>query len=304
MRNERKTEIKVGVTSLIALILLIWVIGWAKNYKLSGSQKIVRIEFESANGLEKGDIVTVNGVRKGVVGEIGISGNKAVVNANIDDDILLKEDATFGISMLDLMGGKKVEIKPGISEKKLDYSKIQTGQFYADVPAVMAMLGSVQNDLIRIIKEVQVTLSSMNNVMTDKDFNKDMRSSLSNLASISRKLNVMIDENRVNLRRLTGNTADLTKEASQLIRDNKDNIRTSLEDVQTVLKNTNDLLTKINNLTDETADRKNNAGKLLYDEELLTDVKKSINQVRDLTKILLDQLNNKGLNVDAHIKFF
>ncbi|MGE5410759.1 MAG: MlaD family protein [Clostridiales bacterium] len=304
MRDKRKTLIKVGLTSLTAFILLIWVIGWAKNFKLSSDQKMVTISFQSANGLEKGDIVTVNGVRKGVVDEIQISGNSAIVRTVLDPDVKLKEDATFGISMLDLMGGKKVEIRPGVSDKEMNYSKLQQGTFYADVPAVMAMLGSVQDDLVKIIKEMQVTLSSMNSVLSDKDFNSQLKSSVSNLSSISQKLNVMIDENRTNFKELTGNTAQLSREATVFMKENKDKMKTSLEEVQTVMQNTNDLLTKLNKLTDETTSGKNNLGKVLYDQQLLTDVKNSLQQVKDLTKVLMDQLKEKGLNVDAHIKLF
>ncbi|MCU7490904.1 MAG: MCE family protein [Ignavibacteria bacterium] len=304
MKDQRKTEIKVGVTSLLALLLLIWIFGWAKNYRFNQDIKTVNIQFESANGLEKGDIVTVNGVRKGTVQEINISGNSAIVSAELEPDVKLKEDATFGVSMLDLMGGKKVEIKPGTSDKPLDYKQLQHGQFYADVPAVMAMLGSVQGDLVKIIKEVEVTLSSINGVLSDKDFNAQMKSSLANLASISSKLNIMIDENRQNIRQLSSNGAELTKETTTFIRENKDKISSSLNEIQSVMKNTNDLIGKINKLTDETTQKNNNVGKLLYDESLLKDVKASMQQVNELTKTLLQQLNEKGLNVDAHIKLF
>lgn len=304
MRDQRKTEIKVGATALVALLLLIWIFGWAKNYRFNSEIKTVNIQFESANGLEKGDIVTVNGVRKGTVKDINISGNSAIVSAELEPDVKLKEDATFGVSMLDLMGGKKVEIKPGTSDKLLDLNRLQHGQFYADVPAVMAMLGSVQGDLVKIIKEVEVTLTSINGVLSDKDFNAQMKTSLSNLASISSKLNVMIDENRSNIKQLSQNGAELTRETTAFIKENKDKISSSLNDIQAVMKSTNDLIGKINKLTDETTQKNNNVGKLLYDEELLKDVKASMQQVNDLTKTLLKQLNEKGLNVDAHIKLF
>ena len=304
MRDQRKTEIKVGVTALAALLLLIWIFGWAKNYRFDADFKTVKIQFASANGLEKGDIVTVNGVRKGTVKDISISGNSAIVSAELEPDVKLKQDATFGVSMLDLMGGKKVEIKPGISDKELNYNALQHGEFYADVPAVMAMLGSVQDDLVRIIKEVQVTLTSINGVLTDKDFNTQMKASLANLASVSNKLNLMIDENRSSIKQLSSNGAELTKETTTFIKDNKDKIGSSLNEMQSVMKNTNELLTKLNKLTDETTSKNNNVGKLLYDENLLQDVKASMQQVNELTKTLIKQLNDKGLNVDAHIKLF
>lgn len=304
MRDQRKTEIKVGVTALVALLLLIWIFGWAKNYRFNQDIKTVKIQFESANGLEKGDVVTVNGVRKGTVKGIDISGNSAIVTAELEPDVKLKQDATFGISMLDLMGGKKVEIKPGNSPNELNYRELQHGEFYADVPAVMAMLGSVQNDLVRIIKEVQVTLTSINGVLADKDFNQQMKTSLANLSEVSSKLNIMIDENRQSIRQLSSNGAELTKETTSFIKENRDKITSSISEMQSVMKSTNDLIGKINRLTDETTQKNNNVGKLLYDENLLKDVKASMQQVNELTKTLLKQLNEKGLNVDAHIKIF
>jgi phospholipid/cholesterol/gamma-HCH transport system substrate-binding protein len=141
-------------------------------------------------------------------------------------------------------------------------------------------------------------------VLADKNFNQQMKTSISNLAEISSKLNVMIDENRSNIKQMSTNGAQLTKETTSFIRENKEKISTSLNEIQEVMKNTNELIGKLNRLSDETSSKKNNVGKLLYDEELLKDVKASMQQVNELTKTLLKQLNEKGLNVDAHIKIF
>jgi len=31
MNAQRKTEIKVGITAIVGIVLLVWIIGWAKN---------------------------------------------------------------------------------------------------------------------------------------------------------------------------------------------------------------------------------------------------------------------------------
>lgn len=67
MKNSRATEIKVGVTVLLGLLVFIWVLGWAKNFSVSSSDNIVRVSFNKVSGLEIGNNVTVNGVRKGSV---------------------------------------------------------------------------------------------------------------------------------------------------------------------------------------------------------------------------------------------
>lgn len=304
MKDQRKTDIRVGITVIISLLLLVWIFGWAKNYKLNAEEKYINIVFETVAGLEKGDPVTVNGVRKGFVEEITIQGNNAVVKAILDNDVQLKKDAKFAVTMLDLMGGKKIEIRPGVDPSALDYSKVQQGEFYADIPSVMAMIGSIQDDLINIVKEVQVTLGSINKVMSDEQFNQKLKSSLDNLAQISSKLNTMIDENRASIKVLTKNSAELSGEAAALLKENKEKFTVTLDEMQSVVKKTNNLIDQITSLTEETKQKKNNVGKLLYDEQILDDLKTSLKQVKELTNILNEQLKGKGINVDANIDLF
>ena len=304
MKDQRKTEIKVGITVLIGIIALIWIFGWAKNYGIYTNQKIVTVEFETVSGLEKGDPVMVNGVREGFVDDIISKGNLALIKLILGPEIKLKEDATFSITMLDLMGGKKIEIKPGISNKELDYSTVQKGKFDADIATVLAMVGSVQNDLVKIIKDVQVTLTSVNSLLSNKEFNAQIKTSIANLAQISSKLNILIDENRQNLNQITKNTAELTEDVSTFVKENKEQIKNTFDDISLTIKNTNDLLEKINTLTEETKNKENNIGKLLYDDKLVNDLKTSLEQVKELTKILLEQLKDKGLNVKAKIDLF
>lgn len=304
MRDQRKTEIKVGITVIIALVIIIWIFTWAKNYSLHANQNNFNIEFESVSGLEKGDPITVNGVRKGFVDDININNNKAIVKAVVDSDIKLRKDAKFSILMLDLMGGKKIEIKPGISDELLDAKKLQQGVFYADIPQVMAMVGSVEDDLVKIIKDVQITLTSLNNFLTDKEFNSQIRSSLANLNEMASKLNLMIDENHKNINTLVKNTTQLTGEASEFLHENKGQIKSTLAEVETLIKSANDLIAKVNSFSDETKNQKNNIGKLLYDEKLIDDLQTTLKQTRELTNTLNAQLKGDGINVDANIDVF
>jgi phospholipid/cholesterol/gamma-HCH transport system substrate-binding protein len=160
MKDERKTEIKVGIMSIAALIIFLWILGWAKGFTFRSTENDILVRFPEVSGLEVGDYVTVNGVRKGNVKEIRVEGQSVLVKLEVRKDVELKEDAVFAVMMLDLMGGKKIEVKPGKSPNTLDYSAVQKGEFYADIPSVMSLLGSVQDDLLASIKDIRVTLTS------------------------------------------------------------------------------------------------------------------------------------------------
>lgn len=298
MKDQRRTNIKVGVSALAGLILLIWLFAWAKNIGVRSDKVMLQIEFANVSGLEVGDPVTVSGLRKGFVDDLKIKGNKVLMTAAVENDVDLRSDAKFGIMMLDLMGGKKLEINPGSSTAKLDINKTHLGSFYADIPEVMAMLGSVQDDLLQIIRDVRVALSAVNEIITDPDFSAEIKTSLSNVSAITVKLNRILDENEDNIKTISEQGASLTTQLNEITSENKDKIAQVLTETQLAIKNADELIQKFNKLADETAAGNNNAGKLLYDKKIMSDLETSLSTLKELTRILVEQLQDSGLNVD------
>ncbi len=301
MKDQRKTEIKVGITVFLGLVIFFWVLGWAKNWTLSSHQKEIKVEFSSVAGLEVGDPVTLNGVRKGYVKEIYINGNIVETVLTLPQDVSLKEDAKFSVMMLDLMGGKKIEIIPGTRNNEIDYSKTQKGEFLGDVASAMAMLGTVQNDLVEVIKEVKVSLVTINKTLTDQNFNADLKQSVSNLAILTDNLNKLVIANKEEITKLLKSGNELANNANDFMKANKDSLSQTITSINSVLKTSNQLLLKINGFMEKTENGQNNIGKLINDPEIISDLKLTIQQAKELTKILIDQLKSKGLEVNAHI---
>jgi phospholipid/cholesterol/gamma-HCH transport system substrate-binding protein len=301
MKDERKTEIKVGLTVLAAILIFLWIFGWAKNISIRSTENFLKVSFKNVAGLEIGDPVTVNGFRKGYVNDMKVLPNEVIVEIAVDNDITLKEDAKFSISMLDLMGGKKVEIYPGESSAELNLNEIHHGIFLSDIPAVMSLLGSVQDDLVTVLKDVKITLSSMNNYLTDESLSADVKQSLKNLNSLTTELNELIRQNKDNLKLLTENAVQLTEKTNNLVTNNEQNLTDLLRNLNEVVTKSDKLLNDVNQLTNETLKKQNNLGKLLYDEEMMLDIKATLKQVNELTTILIEQLKGKGINVDANI---
>jgi phospholipid/cholesterol/gamma-HCH transport system substrate-binding protein len=301
MKDERKTEIRVGLTVLVGILVFIWILGWAKNFSIKSNEHLIKVRFTNVSGLEIGDQVTVNGMRKGYVKEMLVEPNNVLVELAIENDVQLKKDASFAISMLDLMGGKKIEVFPGTSSQTYDNSKTSEGKFYADVPSVMSLFGSVQDDLVTVLKDVKISLHSLNKYLTDEKLNTDVKKSLSNLSLLTEKLNAMIAENRNDIRSLTQNAVELTETSNKLLSSNKENIDQLFINLNNIFQKSDSLLSNLNSLTNETMNKENNIGKLLYDENIINDLKQTLKQVNELTSILIDQLKNDGVNVDANI---
>jgi len=304
MTSEKKTEIKVGITVFIALLMLAIIFGWAKNFNLTNNNKTINVKFPTVAGLELADLVTVNGVRKGLVSSISTDGNYAKVEIKFKENVRLKEDATFSIMMLDLMGGKKIEINAGISNKEIDYSKVHIGKFAGDVATSMEMLSSVQTDLVDVIREVKISLVNINKFFADSSFSNNVTSSVKSIKQLTNNLNELMIENRETLTKTIANTNQLTEKANEMLSENQSNIKLAIENLNTTLTSSSELLTKLNTLSDEITKKENNIGKLIYDDELMSDLKTSFEQIKELTRILNQQLKNGGLEVKADIDLF
>ena len=301
MKDERKTEIRVGLTVLVGILVFIWILGWAKNFSIRSNEQVIKVRFTNVSGLEIGDQVTVNGMRKGYVKEMVVEPNNVLLELSLDNDVQLKEDASFAISMLDLMGGKKIEVFPGTSSTSYNNNKISEGTFYADIPSVMSLFGSVQDDLVTVLKDVKISLHSINKYLTDEKLSFDVKKSLLNLSLLTEKLNDVLSENRSDIRSLTQNAVALTETSNKILSSNKENIDQLFVDLKNVFQKSDTLLSELNNLTKETVNQQNNVGKLLYDENVINDLKQTLKQVNELTSILIEQLKNDGVNVNADI---
>lgn len=301
MKNNRKAEIKVGITVIAAILILLWLFGWAKNYNLSGTQKELLIRFDNIAGLEIGDRVTINGIRRGSVESFLNDGNTVIVKTLMDGDAELKEDAQFTILMLDLMGGKKIEIIPGTSAIPIDYSQIQNGYFSGDISTAMAMLSSVQGDLVDVIKEVKISLNNMNEIIADEEFSGNVKTSVENINKLSIQLSALIESNKKDISGLISSSKNLTESANNLITENKEQIGETINRLNEFINNSNALVNKIDESITEIKNKENNLGKILYDEKFLNGLTETLDQVKELTKLLKTQLEGDGINVDANI---
>lgn len=304
MKDQRKTEIRVGFTVLIGVIIFLWILGWAKNITVNSDRKIINVEFVSVAGLEVGDPVAINGVRKGYVDDIEIKDGKVFVIVNLDSDVVLKEDAKFSIMMLDLMGGKKVEVTPGFNQKELDYSVIQKGETLGDVASAMAVFGKVQEDLVDVIREVKTSLSYLNKTIANEEFEENLKASVNNLKVLTQNLNSVLLENKDEINKLLKSGNELTKNINSFITDNKDTIHQTLTSLKETLESSKSLISKVNDFMTKVDKGENNLGKMMNDKEVMDDLKTSLQNLKELSKILLEQLKGKGLKVEADVDLF
>ena len=304
MKNEKKTEIKVGLTAFAAILLFVLIYGWAKNFSLNSEDKKLNVEFSTVAGLELGDLVSVNGVRKGLVDNITSTTNSALVTIRFTEEVELKEDAKFSIMMLDLMGGKKIEISSGNANAPINFAQTQFGNFSGDISTAMATLSSVETDLVEVIKELKLSLENMNYVFNSEGFLDNVKSSAANLDNLTRNMNNLLITNKKSIEEILSNTKELTSKSNSLIDNNEKQISSILNNLDSTISSSNYLISNLNKLSDEVVNSENNIGKLLYDDKLFDEFVISLQQIKEMTSIINKQLKSGGLEVKADVDLF
>jgi phospholipid/cholesterol/gamma-HCH transport system substrate-binding protein len=301
MKNSRATEIKVGVTVLLGVLLFIWILGWTKNFSISSSDVEIKVMFNNVSGLEIGNNVTVNGVKKGNVTDFYVFKTYVIVTIKVSNDIQLKKDAAFTLELTDLMGGRKIEINPGFSEEPLDLTATHRGIYRTDLAGVVALFSKLQDKLDVILKEVTDALAGFNSFVGDEKFIADVKSSISNVNRLSVSLAQVLEENRENLKEISSNTKEITEETKLLINSNKESLQQTLNQMNVLVHRSDSLITVMNAMAMETKEGKNNLGKILYDDTLYYNLTESMSRLKELSELILFQLKTDGFRVDFEL---
>ncbi len=299
--DEKKREIKVGITVLVGLVLFVLVVMWAKNFSFGAETQTVNVRFPNVSGLYVKDKVTVNGVEKGYVSDLKIDGNSVIAQLTISADVDLRSDAKFGIVMLDLMGGKKVEINPGTASEKLDLKKIANGKFMGDVSAAMSMFNEMQADLTEIIKQTKEITAAMSSLLNKGNWGDKLSETLANVNTTLEKTNSMLDENSKGIARLVKNGAELSDSLNDFWKNNGAKFSSLVVKSGDALAKADSVLNELNALLRATNTSENNLGKVLNDKEYLKKLNTTLDKLNELVKILIEQLEGEGVNVNTNI---
>ncbi len=304
MKESRRTNVKVGITVIFALAIFIWILGWAKRVTVAGDYYSLNMRFNSVSGLEIGDHITVNGVKKGKVTDIKIVNDKVIVVGEIPKDIVLKSDATARVEMMDLMGGKKIEITPGSSSELFDLSQELRGRLATDIPGALQMIGNVESELKTIIIDMKVLLEKLSKNLSDEEMIANLRSAVTNSKNIADKLDRILTENKDEFNQLTKNTVKLTDKINKFLDENTSTMSTTFTQTRELVNKLNDITLKLDKFLSETENQSNNLGKLIYDEKTYENLVNSLNKLNEITTILLEQMKSSGIKVDTKIRLF
>ncbi|MFN4916705.1 MAG: MlaD family protein [Ignavibacteria bacterium] len=311
MMTDRKKEIRVGIVALLSLIVLIAGITIGKGLIVGVSQNTLSFTFPSSGGIEIGAPIFINGVKRGsVISTENINGGVAIAGS-IDDISDLHPDAQAKISMLEITGGKKIDITPGIASGNLDISKPIAGTISADATELISLVGDLGADASVTVKRLDSVLAQANSLLSDGIVVKQLRNTIKNADELMTTLNALMGDNKENMRDLIKDLGALAKDAKSAVNNNEPKLRSILTKLdslagsgQRLMAKTDTALAGVTDLTVETKDMmkdiKTNGSfinKLLYDKTTSKSIDTTLQRVNDL----LLKIHEHGLNANIRL---
>jgi phospholipid/cholesterol/gamma-HCH transport system substrate-binding protein len=218
MEDSRRTEIIVGLVSLVGLALLIVGILLGKSVSISSSLKTVKVRLATSGGIEASSPVVVNGVKRGQVVSVLTNNGSVLVGVQLDDVSDLHSDAHALVSILEITGGKKLEIFPGTATGSFDLNREMPGRTAADIGGLVTLVGDVSGDLVVLLRRLDTISAAVTTVMADGTVANNLKSMSADGAILVRDARLWMEENRGDLaasvKDLKGALADLRRAVS------------------------------------------------------------------------------------------
>lgn len=307
MEVTRSTEIKVGIVSLVAILLLIGGIMIGRGVNLSVNKQTINVSLPSSGGLDKGSPVVVNGVKRGMVVDVRNSGNGVLAVVEIDRIDDLHADATARVTILEITGGKKVEISPGTTGS-FDANHPMQGIIAPDITDLVIGIGNVSGDATSLIRRLDTVLASLTSLLADSTVVRDVRTIANDGAVLVSDLRSFFQANRASLDETVSSLRSLSAEVRAAVKNNEpkltqllDKLDRTADDASAMLKRADVAVIKADTLlvaaTDVLTAIRDNDGtvhRLIYDS---TFVNRLDTTMRGLD-LFIRQARKYGVNVN------
>lgn len=312
MKITKATEIKVGLLLFGAILLLVLIVVFGKSISLtSGGKEEVRFLFPNSGGLKLSDPIYVNGVKRGSVSKIENYKDSVLINAYLEGTKDIYTDATCQIMILEVTGGKKIEIYPGKSGIPINAKEIIRGKTPPDIAELIAVFGSASNGITETLQKLDITLTGLNKLFGDSVMLSELKSISTNTSIAVSDMKTILSNNKENINTSLKDLKTISSDLKKIISDNKENLNTIIQNFTSVSKDVKPLVIKadslvtdlrilsddLNGIIQKVENGEGFASKLLFD--------KNFSERIDLTLTSLDSLvnliKNHGVNVNVRL---
>ena len=249
------TEKKVGIAFFVGIVLLMALTFWVGKIRLFENGYIIKVNFSQIGGLKRGDTVTLAGMKVGRVEDFDIKDNKIQVSLWIRKETVLRQNSIFSINDVSLMGGKYVGITMGtVDSLILGPGSIVDGKDSYQLDQLFTKAGEISDSIEKLVSKIEKGEGTAGKLLTDEELYKNTSEFMQSAKETSDKAQKIIDE---------------------------------FQGIGTEVKETVGTIKKI---VKKIGKGEGTVGKLIYDEELYNETKKTIKSAKTVSDDAKDVL--------------
>ncbi|MGD8605585.1 MAG: MlaD family protein, partial [Anaerolineales bacterium] len=282
MASKIGLEFKVGLIILVGIVIVAGSLYWLQGYRLASNSQTVRVRFQNVGSLAPGSKVTVHGVQKGKVDDFKLEDDSVVVELLISREVHLKDDATFTIRNMGVMGERFVAVNPGTDTIPFDSLKVAVGSSDEGIPEIMGLLGQTITELQGLITSFKESIGPGSTV-------DNINNALVNVSRVASSIADYLDTNQVKLDQTTENIYTASAELSRILTQNGPLIDSSLNRFDRTTQKIDALVNRLDSvavvarkLADELESNEGTLQLLLKDPRLYDDLRRTADNIDDL----------------------
>ncbi len=148
----------LGYLSLIALIFIFAFVALEMLEAHQKSTSTILVDFDELGSLQPEDLVVVRGFTVGTVGKVEWLGDRARIQINFDEPVILREGTRIVNVNYAIMGQRRVEIFPSKEGNRYPDDYIYTGTFEPGIAEVLRYIEDVNQQLTAVREMVHLVV--------------------------------------------------------------------------------------------------------------------------------------------------
>ena len=271
-----KTEVKIGIVGVVAIVALFLGINFLKGVKLFSSSQKYYISFANTKGLTKSSAVYADGYKVGIVSNINYDfrhpGN-VVVEISTDKGLRIPKGSSAQLDEA-VLGGCTLNmlLATNLTEAYHPGDTIEG----SDVSGLMAKVGGMVPQLEQVVAKVDTLVATLNTLLSNPNLPLIIQNAeliTENLNKSTEQLNTLL---RNDIPQMTGtftkageNVTVLTDKLNQL-------------DLQATLENVNQTITSVHTMMEKMQSPKGTLGKLMNDPSIYDNLNHTVQSADSL----------------------
>ncbi|MBQ7527264.1 MAG: MCE family protein [Bacteroidaceae bacterium] len=275
-----KTEVKIGITGVIAIVALFLGINFLKGVNLFSTSETYYIVFSNTKGLTKSSAVYADGYKVGIVSGINYDfrhPGKVVVQISTDKGLLIPKGSSAQLDEA-VLGGCTLNMLLATNLREA----YQPGDTIvgSDVSGLMAKVGGMVPQLEEVVAKVDTLVATLNTLLSNPNLPLIMQNAeliTENLNKSTQQLNTLL---RNDIPKMTStftkageNVTTLTDKMNQL-------------DLQATLENVNQTISSVHDMMEQMQSPKGTLGKLMNDPSIYDNLNHTVQSADSLVSDL------------------